>query len=254
MASKEYDSFKTEKGEVVDLQQAVDKDGAWNGIYDRNNIFCPECGRAKLKFTSRTNSHCEYLSSKPIPPNPPHMRCSHQYKAISKSGARLYYDTCTREQAMDKINACINMMKRRGEPNPGGSGVNPPFGDDLVVKHTQNGHTESRRLRTRSFYSVYKIDEEDLGFPIVFYGKVFLKFQKEHIKDKNISFNTIKVYSSYNDRRQLQSLYFGKNTIDIKDDQLYLFSMIGVPKREGKYINVTFYGRDYSLFSIEEAD
>ena len=67
-----------------------------------------------MKFTSKTSNRCAFLSTMPIPPNKEHSDdCSHRYKTIGKRGAREFYDTCTDMQATDKINACINLLKRR---------------------------------------------------------------------------------------------------------------------------------------------
>jgi hypothetical protein len=255
--AREYDSFKTQEGEEIYLYQATNYDGEWNDNYARHPIYCPECGNALLRFTSKTSNHCAFLSSMPIPPNPEHNRdCSHRYKPISKRGAREFYNTCNHEQAVDKINACINLLKRRNFIPATGDENNQPHRPHLTVRRLVNGRERRCRLRTRSFYSIYKLEEEDIGFPIVFYGRVYLSVDSLESKSMDHHrFNVIKVHSIYKENRLLQSLYFGDNTINgLEKEHAYLFAMIGVPERNGNYINVKFYNRDYTLYRIEEPD
>ena len=253
---KAYDSFKNEDGEEIYLYQAINEKGEWNNKYERHPIFCPECGIAYLKFTSKTANHCAFLSSMPIPPYPEHSNdCSHQYATIGKQGAKDFYNTCTHEQAIDKINACINLLKRQNHILAIADENQHLHQPSLTVEHSINGRRESRRLRTRSFYSIYKLEDEDIGFPIVFYGKAYLSCESKKSKSKGYDFNVLKVRSIYKDNRTLQSIYFGNNTIDnLREDHIYLFAMIGVPVRKGNFINVNFYNNDYSLYRIEEPD
>ncbi len=253
---KEYDSFKIEDGTEIYLYQAINKNGEWNDKYKRYPIFCPECQTALLKFTSKSSNHCAFLSSMPIPPNPEHAKdCSHKYTSIGKRGATEFYNTCTHEQAIDKINACINLLKNRNHILTTDSNNHQPHHPLLTVERTINGRKESRRLRTRSFYSTYELDEEDVGFPIVFYGKVYLSLENKKSKTKEFSFNVIKVHSIYGNKQELQSVYFGNNIIDnLKENHIYLFGMVGVPHYNGKYININFYNKDYSLYCIHEPD
>ena len=252
--SKEYDSFKTNDGQEIFLYRALDSNGQWSNKYDKHPIFCPECGVAELKFTSKTSNHCAFLSTMPIPPNPEHAEdCSHRYRTIGKQGAKEFYNVCTREQAMDKINACINLLKRRNFLMARGDDEATPHRPRLTFQRTRNGNIETRRLRTRSFYSIYRLDDDDLGFPIVLYGKVYLSVQELKSKQGN-SFNVLKVMSVYRDRRLLQSIYLGSTTIDVEEEHIYLFSMVGIPEKYNNYINVHFYNRDYTLYGIEEPD
>ena len=253
--TKEYDSFKTKEGNEIYLYQAVNDDGEWNNLYERHPIFCPECGVAPLKFTSKTSNRCAFLSTMPIPPNKEHSDdCSHRYKTIGKRGAREFYDTCTDMQATDKINACINLLKRRNfimATDGDGTNLHRPT---LHIRQSRNGQTENRRLRTRSFYSIYKLDDEELGFPIVFYGRVFLSFERIKSKATDYEFNVLKVISVYKDGHQLQSIFLGQQEIVIEENHPYLFSMLGITERNGKYINVKFYNPNHPLFRIEEPD
>lgn len=252
---KEYDSFKTKDGREIYLYQAVNNEGEWNNLYERRPIFCPECGIASLKFTPKTSNRCAFLSANSIPPNPDHSDdCSHRYKTIGKRGAREFYDNCTDAQASDKINACINLLKRHNFIMTTDDDDHNPHRPTLRVPQTRDGQIVYRRLRTRSFYSIYKLDDEDMGFPIVFYGRVLLSFERIKSKNSGFEFNVLKVVSAYNDRRQLQSIFLGQQEIDVEENHPYLFSMLGIAERNGKYINIKFYNQNYPLFRIEEPD
>ena len=252
---KEYDSFKTQDGREIYLYQAVNADGEWNNLYDRHPIYCPECGTAPLKFTSKTSNRCAFLSTMPIPPNTDHSDdCSHRYNTIGKRGAKEFYDNCTDAQVTDKINACINLLKRRNFIMTTDEDGKNPRCPTLHITRTRNGQTEYKRLRTRSFYSIYELDDEDMGFPIVFYGKVFLSFERTKSKTSDFEFNILKVFSIYRDKRQLQSIFLGQHEIDVEENHPYLFSMLGVAERNGKYNNVKFYNQYRPLFRIEEPD
>ncbi|SES28747.1 hypothetical protein SAMN04487884_12710 [Butyrivibrio fibrisolvens] len=253
--TKEYDSFKTQDGIVIYLYQAINANGEWNNLYAKHPIFCPECGVAPLKFTSKTSSHCAYLSSMPIPPNTEHSDdCSHRYRTIGKRGAKEFYDNCTDDQATDKINACINLLKRRNFIMAIGDADTYPHHPKLYVPQNCNSKVENRRLRTWSFYSIYKLDEEDMGIPIVFYGNVFLSFERVKSKTSDFEFNVLKVISIYNNRHQLQSIFLGQQEIDVEENHPYLFSMLGIIEKNGKYNNVKFYNQYHPLFRIEDPD
>lgn len=252
---KEYDSFKTQNGEPIELELAIDKDGNWNGKYALHPIFCPECGVAQLKFTSASNIRGAFLSTLTGASYPEHGGdCSHLCRVIGKRYAKEFYNTCTPEQAMDKINACINLLKRRDFIVARGDGNEPPHRPRLTATCTINGKSEARRLRTRSFYSIYKLDDDDMDVPIVFYGRVRLSVEQKTSKTGDYAFYVLKVKSSRNDNRQLQSIYLGSHTIEVKEDHEYLFSMVGIAKEKNRYINIQFYNNNYSLYRIEEPD
>lgn len=252
---KEYDSFKTQNGESIELYLAIDKDGNWNYKYDLHPIFCPECGVAQLKFTSASNNRGAFLSTLTGASYSGHSEdCSHRHRVIGKRYAKDFYNTCTPEQAMDKISACINLLKRRAFILAEGDGKEPPHRPRLTATYTLNGKSEVRRLRTRSFYSVYKLDNDDIDVPIVFYGRVRLSVEQKTSKTSDYKFNVLKVKSLRSDNRQLQSIYLGMHTIELVKDHEYLFSMVGIAKEKNGYINIQFYNNNYNLYRIEEPD
>lgn len=91
-------------------------------------------------------------------------------------------------------------------------------------------------------------------FPLFFNGRVFLSFERIKSKATDYEFNVLKVISVYKDGHQLQSIFLGQQEIVIEENHPYLFSMLGITERNGKYINVKFYNPNHPLFRIEEPD
>lgn len=259
-SKREYDMFRTNQGDIIPLANAVNGNGDWGNAYARSPIYCPECGNARLKFSKRTSNHMEYLAAITASGYPPHLEtCSHNHPLAPKRDTVVYYRECSHNQAMNKINACINLLKHHNFIQELDADNNHPGLPSLTVRIRRQGSEVTHRLKTRSFYSIYNLSDSDLGYPTVFYGKVLLSTEtktKNSSKENESSqtFNIIKVRSIYNHNKVLKTIYFDNHVLIVDPNREYLFSMLGVPELSNGFISIWFYNRNYDLYRIEDPD
>lgn len=173
----EFDSFYY-NGRIVELADALTaSEDDLKACYSKDNLYCPECAAAKLKFTMKTGKHKAFLSTKPSTAayRNDHVNCSHIYERATKAQVCRYYDALDNSQIKDKLNAAINRYLLNGSKNPGAGGggnANP-----AIAAINGSGSRTFRRLPTKSLYSIYKVNESEYDIPILIYGDAVLKIE-----------------------------------------------------------------------------
>ena len=176
MSNLKFDEFSY-NGIRVNLRDALDPTLTdLLDEYNRNNLYCPECRVAKLKFTRKTNRCTAFLSTKQRTfddANEHEQKCPYAIEPAKKSQVKEYYRELTNEQIEDKLNAAINLYLR--QVNGGQNNPPPPHEyNPLIMTAVENGRQVHRRLPKRSIYSIYSIDDSLLGIPVLLYGAAYL--------------------------------------------------------------------------------
>lgn len=140
----------------------------------RDKMLCPECKKAKLRFTHKTSERRAFLST--LPTSNHEEGCSYNYDLASNRAVKQFVATLTDEQVHDKLEAMLNTMlprDRRDNENAVNVEQQNPFVIDIGARnHQPNRRAIPRKSMNRWFD---KVDENNM---FLFYGKVRLAVEK----------------------------------------------------------------------------
>ena len=163
MKELEYDSFNYE-GENIPIQNALDDDGDLRPLYDRDNLFCPECEEARLKFTRATYFRRAFLSTKQEAigmTNKHASNCSHAYERASKRVICEHYDNLTSSQIKDKLNAAINRFLRQRQDRRGERRFTNIEDNPAIINTKDRTNCKHLSIPTKSFSRFESIWEDE---------------------------------------------------------------------------------------------
>lgn len=140
----------------------------------RDKMLCPECRRAKLRFTHKTSERRAFLST--LPTSYHEEGCSYNYDLASNRAVKQFVATLTDEQVHDKLESMLNTMlprDRRDNENAVNAEQQNPFVIDIGARnHQPNRRAIPRKSMNRWF------DKADENNMFLFYGKVRLAVEK----------------------------------------------------------------------------
>ena len=140
----------------------------------RDKMLCPECKKAKLRFTHKTSERRAFLST--LPTSNHKEGCSYNYDLASNRAVKQFVATLTDEQVHDKLEAMLNTMlprDRRDNENAVNAEQQNPFVIDIGARnHQPNRRAIPRKSMNRWF------DKADENNMFLFYGKVRLVVEK----------------------------------------------------------------------------
>ncbi|MEZ7542605.1 hypothetical protein O3631_06445 [Streptococcus salivarius] len=140
----------------------------------RDKMLCPECKKAKLRFTHKTSERRAFLST--LPTSNHEEGCSYNYDLASNRAVKLFVATLTDEQVHDKLEAMLNTMlprDRRDNENAVNAEQQNPFVIDIGARNHQPNRRAIRRKSMNRWFD--KADENNM---FLFYGKVSLAVEK----------------------------------------------------------------------------
>lgn len=140
----------------------------------RDKMLCPECKKAKLRFTHKTSERRAFLST--LPTSNHEEGCSYNYDLASNRAVKLFVATLTDEQVHDKLEAMLNTMlprDRRDNENAVNAEQQNPFVIDIGARNHQPNRRAIRRKSMNRWFD--KADENNM---FLFYGKVRLAVEK----------------------------------------------------------------------------
>lgn len=210
---------------------------AYNDTY-YGHMYCPECKIAKLQF--RPNAKTPHL--KTMEKFPHDDECSYNYEpASSKKVTEYYTDESNSDDINRKLKGCIDLLLK----GTGGSTSTTTLGGTGVKKGTKGVFTfedGGSRLRIRRKNITRNLNEsEDYNIPILFYGRVQLKWEAKY-KDTGISY--LMLYSE-NKKLPLASIrinsnvygYLGEDIKNISDKQSYNIAFMSEMSRNDIFNN-----------------
>ncbi|MCB5733056.1 hypothetical protein LIR39_04590 [Streptococcus sp. MSK15_114] len=144
----------------------------------RDKMLCPECRRARLRFTHKTSERRAFLST--LPTSYHEEGCSYNYDLASNRAVKQFVATLTEEQVHDRLEAMLNKMLPRNigdDENAVNAEQQTPFVIDIGARnHQLNRRAISRKSMNRWFD---KADENNI---FLFYGKVRLSVEETKTK------------------------------------------------------------------------
>lgn len=231
MSYNKFDSFFY-LNKIFDFNDALTSTGELKSSFNKDNLFCPECKIAKLRFTSKTSQKSAFLSTCP---GSIHLQnCTYSFEAASKREICKYYESLTLNQIQDKLKSYMNHFFKSNTI------INHPIqNNDIKINPIIlfNSKTKQhKRLPTRSLRSVVHKDGDLLDTPILFYGRVRIELDSNNendkkyytIKLKNLKSNTTFLYL----RTKLSENFDIKN---IGQNKCYQFVFLGIYRKNHKY-------------------
>ena len=140
----------------------------------RDKMLCPECRRARLRFTHKTSERRAFLST--LPTSYHEEGCSYNYDLASNRAVKQFVATLTPEQVHDRLEAMLNKLLP-GAIRDNKNAFNDEKENPLVINIGARTHQSNRRaIRRKSMNGWFDKADEDNMF--LFYGKVRLAVEK----------------------------------------------------------------------------
>ena len=248
MTYTEYDRFFY-NDRIEEFEGALQPDKTdMKEEYDKDNLYCPECHMARLRFTRKTSKHRAYLSTWQGDQHRPD--CSHAFDPASKHQTKEYYNNLRPAQITDKLEAAINAIRRREQRNMADRDENDPDRNPAIAQITKNnGEQKTYQLPNRSIYNIEKVPKEDYDMPILFYGRVLLSVEeKEAKKGYKSPYYFLRIHNPVT-RKMICSFYRGRHKDDINENQVYLISLLGViSEDENSRLQIHLYSPNSLLY------
>lgn len=144
----------------------------------RDKMLCPECRRARLRFTHKTSERRAFLST--LPTSYHEEGYSYNYDLASNRAVKQFVATLTEEQVHDRLEAMLNKMLP-GAIRDNKNAFNDEKENPLVINIGARTHQSNRRaIRRKSMNGWFDKADEDNMF--LFYGKVRLSVEERETK------------------------------------------------------------------------
>ncbi|MCX2717706.1 hypothetical protein OQH61_08155 [Helicobacter sp. MIT 21-1697] len=166
---RKFDEFYSDIEDKIISFNKLNKD---NYLVYENQMFCPDCRKAKLSYVFNTKT--PHLKSKSGGKNPPHQEsCPYGYKPASNNSVRNHIDALNNTQIEHKLASMMRYLLTdksiRQTFLSDDTGQNNPMLIEAVAGATRTYNT----MRRKSLGAYFT--EEDKGEIYVFYGKGNLK-------------------------------------------------------------------------------
>lgn len=136
----------------------------------RDKMLCPECRRARLRFTHQTSERRAFLST--LPTSYHEEGCSYSYDLASNRAVKQFVAKLSPEQVHDRLEAVLNTMLHR-DRRDNENAVNAEQQNPFVIDMGARNHQPNRRVIPRKSMNRW-FDKADENNMFLFYGKVRL--------------------------------------------------------------------------------
>lgn len=233
---KSFDEFYSKsKDDIYDIDIVVDYAETHNGdIGDfSNDMFCPECQKAKLIFVHKTSKRRAHLRRNRSTCH--EENCSYNFEYASKRVIKEYVDSLNRDEIQDKLNSMMYMLCRNKRNT---ESIHKDFHN--VSEKSQNPMLITNRLDNKNILKALRrkrlngwIDESDGENLCVLYGEVKLRVvEKDKINETpedSYKYNLLYIYTK-NKKGEWKfrtSLYRGNSKDVVNEELIYNIVMIG---------------------------
>lgn len=255
MKNKSFEHFFSQiEKEIFDIEKIIDNENIRNKY--NNDMFCPECFKAKLTFVEKTSFRKAHLRR--IPSSEHYPKCSYNFEYATKKMIQSYFNSLDKNQIRDKLHSIMRMLCKSKIENF--STNKEKYSDidvsPMLIKENRNvTHTKSLRRKSLNNF----IDKNENGEIYAFYGKGILRtIEKEGKKEGEKEGEKFKYYfleiwrrNNQNEMRKT-SLYRGNIKDLIEENAVYNIVFIGEVIFKKDYPNIKLINKDALLFQIEE--
>lgn len=144
----------------------------------RDKMLCPECKKAKLRFTHKTSERRAFLST--LPTSNHEEGCSYNYDLASNRAVKQFVATLTPEQVHDRLEAMLNKLLP-GAIRDNVNAFNDEKENPVVINIGARPHQSNlKAIRRKSMNGWF--DKSDENNMFLFYGKVRLSVEERETK------------------------------------------------------------------------
>ncbi|MCD8809113.1 hypothetical protein K1Y25_07610 [Mammaliicoccus sciuri] len=170
MNHNNYEQFKFNDSiyNVEVLKNEAKNNNGNIGIY-QDNIYCPECGNARLKFTNETSKRRCFLSA--IDSNEHIKGCNYLLPKITKKEIESIFKQFNEEECKDKMNALMRQLCSNDDIQDKDKEVtNTSKENQFDITNKKSNKKETKLLKTKSLNKPidFSIENEDI---CAYYGR-----------------------------------------------------------------------------------
>lgn len=227
-------------GKLVNLSRVQDEYESQEGDISkyRNKMLCPECKKAKLRFTHKQSKKCAYLSK--LPSSSHSNGCSYIHPYASKSGMKKYIESLDETQIRNKLEATLNQLLPREENRKTGESSEDK-GNPVIIKKKISKKNIDKRIRTKSLNSDFGGLGEDDWY--IFYGYVKLEVEpftpkKEDPEKPRTQYRLLIKTRKANKWVLKAKVYRWEIKDNIDANKIYDIAFLGKITRSGKYLEI----------------
>ncbi|MBP3277017.1 hypothetical protein [Kandleria sp.] len=216
--------YYTEDNQIHNLYEIQKEYEQNNGDISkyRGQMFCPECKKAELRFTHKTNKKRAYLSKIPLSEHA--KDCIFKNGYASNSEIIQFVDNLSKEKVQDRLEATLNQLLPK-KVKEGHDASNEFKDNPLIIEINNKKDTSIRKLiPKKSINSWFDKSEESKVF--IFYGHVKLENKKVRTRD-GICYELIVKTKQQNEWKKKTSIFRNRNKDDIDTERIYDIAVLG---------------------------
>ena len=185
----------------------------------RDQMFCPECKKAKLSFTHMTSTKRAFLSKLP---SSDHVEgCSFKHDSASKSEIVEFIKELSANQIQDRLEAALNQLLLK-KSKVGNDASNECKENPLVIKVDNSKGSSIRKFIPKKSLNSW-FDKLEAHNMFIFYGNV--KLEIESIK--NQYYRLIVKTEKHNQWKKKTSIFRGIIQDNIDEEKIYDIAVLG---------------------------
>lgn len=227
-------------GKLVNLSRVQDEYDSKEGDISkyRNKMLCPECRKAKLRFTHKQQKKNAYLSK--LPSSSHRKGCSYIHPYASKNGMKKYIESLDEAQISSKLEATLNQLRPR-EGNRKTAESSEDKGNPVIIKKKTSQKNIDKRIRTKSLNrDLGGLGEDDW---YIFYGYVKLEVKpftpkKEDPEKPRTQYRLLIKIRKANKWVLKAKVYRWERQDNIDENKIYDIAILGKISRSGNYLEI----------------
>lgn len=200
----------------------------------REDMWCPECRQAGLRFTRKTLRAVAYFST--LAQSRHCNDCSYNYDYIKKVQLEKYINNLSDQQIADKMDSVFGYLLRQRNNKPAQNVIDNPDANPILVKVSNTQKTQKyNAIRQKSLNTF--LDQNRLKDEIyIFYGKnVKLKKKIIPYKDnrnsetKEVLLYLLEIYtlSENKEYKYKAKIFLGNKELNVDEEACYHIVIIG---------------------------
>lgn len=226
--SKTFDEFYSLKNNTIcSIDEVINYSESNNRNiepYDQD-MYCPECKKAKLTFVHKTKKKRAYLRK--IPSSNHESGCSYNYEYVSNKTINTIVHSMSNAEIDDRLNAMMNMLckdtsaKNQSFNNEATKSKNP-----MLIRRNTGKVIKTKAIPRKSLNCWVDHNENIYAY----YGKkVKLKVVEKHKKSDGSIFYLLEIRTknTKGEWNLKATIYRHKKPLDIDENVLYNIAFIG---------------------------
>lgn len=234
--SKTFDEFYSlKKNKICSIDEIINYSELHNGNihpYDQD-MYCPECKKAKLTFVHETSKRRAYLRT--IPSSNHVSGCSFNYEYASNKTIKTIVNSMTNDEINDRLNSIMNMLCKDMSVTNQHSNYDANESKNPMLIQCNTGRVIKTKAFPRKSLNCWVDHNENI---YAYYGKkVNLKVVEKHRESDDSIFYLLEIRTKNikGEWNLKATIYRHKKPLDIDENALYNIAFIGFFDQKYKF-------------------